>query len=237
MTLFIDTFPVLEVFGNLHMVESLQIAKKALYGLSGIYGVVHIPTGTSYIGSSFDLGGRIMDHIQNNSSNLHLQSAIVKYGLSHFAFVILENCIPSDLLKREQHFLDILFSLPANLRYNFARFAEASFKGLTHTPESKALISTSMTGNSHSDDTRAKMSEAHKGLKSGENNPMYGKSGELSPVSIQVYVYSINNVLIGTFSSQVACAKWLGVSSITVSRYIRSGKNFQGKYLLTSFPI
>src|SRR4051812_36442419 len=111
MTLFIDTFPVLEVFGNLHMVESLQIAKKALYGLSGIYGVVHIPTGTSYIGSSFDLGGRIMDHIQNNSSNLHLQSAMDKYGLSHFAFVILENCIPSDRLKREQHFLDILFSL------------------------------------------------------------------------------------------------------------------------------
>jgi group I intron endonuclease len=91
-----------------------------------------------------------MDHILNNSSNLHLQSAIVKYGLSHFAFVILEYCISSDMLKRspEQHFLDILFSLPANLRYNFARFAEASFKGLTHTPESKALISTSMTGNS-----------------------------------------------------------------------------------------
>jgi group I intron endonuclease len=180
-----------------------------------------------------------MDHIQNNSSNLHLQSAIVKYGLSHFAFVILENCIPSDLLKREQHFLDILFSLPANLRYNFARFTEASFKGLTHTPESKALISASMTGKSHSDETRAKMSEGQTGEnnpmygRTGALNPMYGKSGELSPVSIQVYVYSIDNVLIGTFSSQVACAKWLGVSNITVSRYIRSGKIFQGKYLLT----
>src|SRR5947199_9726578 len=87
MTLFIDTFPVLEVFGNLDMVESLQIAKKALYGLSGIYGFVHIPTGTSYIGSTVDLGERIMDHILNNSSNLHLpwESAIVKYGLSHLS--------------------------------------------------------------------------------------------------------------------------------------------------------
>src|SRR5436305_11752547 len=109
MTIFIETFPVLFSFDNLDMLESIKIAKKALYGLSGIYGVVHIPTGTSYIGSTFDLGGRIMDHIQNNSSNLHLQSAIVKYGLSHFAFVILEYCISSDLLKREQHFLDILF--------------------------------------------------------------------------------------------------------------------------------
>src|SRR5436305_1677892 len=119
MTLFIETFPVLVAFDNLDQLESLQIAKKGLYGLSGIYGFVHIPTGTSYIGSSVYLGERIMDHILNNSSNLHLQSAIVKYRLSHFAFVILEYCISSDMLKREQHYLDILFSLPANLRYNF----------------------------------------------------------------------------------------------------------------------
>jgi hypothetical protein len=74
MTIFIETFPVLVAFDNLDQLESLQIAKKALDGLSGIYGFVHIPTGTSYIGSSVDLGGRIMDHIQNNSSNLHLQN-------------------------------------------------------------------------------------------------------------------------------------------------------------------
>jgi group I intron endonuclease len=149
MTLFIDTFPVLVAFDNLDMLESLQIAKKALYGLSGIYGFVHIPTGTSYIGSSMDLCERIMDHILNNSSNLHLQSAIVKYGLSHFAFVILEYCIPSDLLKREQHFLDLLFSLVKELRYNFARFAKSPFKGLTHTPESRAKISDSKSGANH----------------------------------------------------------------------------------------
>jgi translation initiation factor RLI1 len=41
MTLFIDTFPVLVAFENLDMLENLQTAKKALYGLSGIYGVVH----------------------------------------------------------------------------------------------------------------------------------------------------------------------------------------------------
>ena len=75
MTIFIETFPVLVAFDNLDMLESLQIAKKALYGLSGIYGFVHIPTGTSYIGSSIDLGVRIMDHINNHSSNIYLQNA------------------------------------------------------------------------------------------------------------------------------------------------------------------
>ena len=40
---------------------------------------------------------------------------------------------------------------------------------------------------------------------------MYGKGGELSPVSIQVNVYSIDKVLVHSFSSQVAVAKWFGI--------------------------
>jgi len=55
-----------------------------------------------------------MDHILGHSSNLHLQYAIAKYGLSSFAFVILQYCNSSDLLKLEQYFL--LFSLVKELR-------------------------------------------------------------------------------------------------------------------------
>jgi group I intron endonuclease len=79
--------------------------------------------------------------------------------------------------------------------------------GKIHTPESKAQMSDSksgannpMFGKTHSDDTRAKISKAM----SGANHPMYGKSGELSPLSIQVNVYSLDNVLVRSFSSQVA---------------------------------
>ena len=60
-----------------------------------------------------------MDHIKGNSSNPHLHNALLKYGLSHYAFVILEYCLSSDLLKREQHFLDLLDTLPKELCYNF----------------------------------------------------------------------------------------------------------------------
>src|SRR4051812_42707593 len=123
MSHFIETFFVLAAFDNLDMLENLQIAKKALNGHSGIYAFVHIETGASYIGSSIDLGGRIMDHI-NNSTNPRLHNAILKYGLSSFAFVILQYCKSSDLLKREQYFLGILFSLAKELRYNIAIFAE-----------------------------------------------------------------------------------------------------------------
>jgi len=58
MLSFIDSFPVLEMFGNLHMVENIQLAKGVLNGHSGIYAFVHIETGTSYIGSSIDLASR-----------------------------------------------------------------------------------------------------------------------------------------------------------------------------------
>jgi group I intron endonuclease len=137
MLSFIDIFPVLEVFDNLHMLENLEGAKKAFDGLSGIYGFVHTPTGTSYIGSSVDLYGRIMDHINGYSSNKHLQYAIAKYGLSSFVFVIFQYCKSSDLLKLEQYFLDILFSLPANLRYNFNPTANSRL-GATHSEDTRA---------------------------------------------------------------------------------------------------
>jgi len=109
MLSFIDIFSVLEVFDNLHMLENQQLAKDALKGDSGIYAFVHIVTGTCYIGSSIYLADRIMDHINGNSSNQHLQYAIAKYGLSSFAFVILQYCIPSDLLEQELLFFKEIF--------------------------------------------------------------------------------------------------------------------------------
>jgi group I intron endonuclease len=159
-----------------------------------------------------------MDHILNNSSNFHLQSAIVKYGLSHFAFVILEYCLSSDLLKRspEQHYVDILFSLPAavylpNLRYNFARVAEAPFKGLTHTPESKAQMSDSKSGANNPMAPGGNLDippgfgkygiTPTNAFQSGANNPIFGKYGITPTHAMTIYVYSIDNVLVQTFSS------------------------------------
>jgi hypothetical protein len=91
--------------------------------------------------------------------------------------------------------------------------------GKTHTQETRVKISASMTGKTHSEETRAKMSDANKGA----NNP----------ISIQVNVVSaVNNQLEHSFSSQVACGKWLGVSEGTVRNYIKSGKVFRKQYLI-----
>jgi len=69
--------------------------------------------------------------------------------------------------------------------------------GRTHSPESKALISNS---------------------KSGDNHPMFGK---VAANAMTINVYSLDNVLVRSFISQVAAAEWLGVSNFTVHNIIK----------------
>jgi len=49
--------------------------------------------------------------------------------------------------------------------------------------------------------------------------------------AMTINVYSIDNVLVRTFSSQVAVAKWLGVSQSTVSLHIKSGGVWKNLYI------
>jgi len=104
----------------------------------------------------------------------------------------------ANLLDLEQKHLDWLFSLPAELRYNFNPIAGSSL-GYKHTEDTRAQMSKSqqlvdrsgennpmygrtgenhpMYGKSHSDETRAQISKSQQLVdRSGENHPMYGKS-------------------------------------------------------------
>ena len=99
-----------------------------------------------------------------------------------------------------------------------------------------------MTGKTHTPETVSKMSDSQQLVdRSGAINPMYGRNGALNPMfgkvapnAITVSVYSLDGTLVNSFSSRVAAAKWLGVSDRSVLNYIRSGKVFNGLYLLTS---
>lgn len=156
-----------------------------------------------------------------------------------FIFFVVEFCEPSQLLKCEQYYLDRLFSLPTNFRYNLARVAEASFTGLRHTQETRQLMQESqsgaknhMYGKKHSEESRQLISVA----KLGENNPMFGKVGPRLGVpaynAITISVYSTSGSLIQTFDSQAAAAKWLNCSRSTVQNYLRTGKCFKGLYYI-----
>lgn len=269
--------PWILTFQNLHLTESIKAVKVALKGRAGIYAIVCVVTGAIYVGSSIYLYQRFTDHIIEGVTNSHLQSAISNYGLQYFSFHVIEFIQDvSQLLVREQYYLDILFStLPATLIYNYLQTAGSSF-GFRHSEETKAKLSkaakgnTNALGNKHSEETKAKMSDANSGEnnpifgkphsekskakisaalklidRSGVNHPIYGRTGEQSPRygvtptnAVTVYLYStLDNSLVTTFSSQDAAAKAFSVHRATISNYIRSGKIFQGKYILRNTPL
>jgi len=94
----INDLPVILEFKNLHLTESLKSAKESLNGASGIYCLANQETGSMYIGSSVNLYGRLYDHVMNYGSNLHLQRALLKFGLAALTFKILEQCTKDSLL-------------------------------------------------------------------------------------------------------------------------------------------
>lgn len=65
-----------------------------------------------YIGSSINLGPRLLDYMQpaylDSRASSPVIRAIVKYGYSKFCFIILETCLLELVLEREQFWLIFL---------------------------------------------------------------------------------------------------------------------------------
>lgn len=117
------------------------------------------------------------------------------------------------------------------------------FFGLSPTEEVKALLSDAnkgeknpmfgrtgesnpFYGQTHSVEFKAKIS--------GANNVMYGKTGDKSPVSKKVLVYSNLNptILEHEFGSYTEAASHFNTSAMSINRYIKSGKLFQKQWIL-----
>jgi hypothetical protein len=82
-----NTIPIkpLKTYSDL---SNINLLKKDLSNLGGVYGLIHIKSSKQYIGSSSNLYSRIMDHIKGRKSNLKLQRSIKKYGLKSFNLII-----------------------------------------------------------------------------------------------------------------------------------------------------
>ena len=74
----------------MHLTEYLKAAKEALSGAAGVYAIICNVTGAIYIGSSINIGNRLVDHLVENNTNVHLQNAINCYGIENFVFVVVE---------------------------------------------------------------------------------------------------------------------------------------------------
>jgi group I intron endonuclease len=265
---------------------------------AGVYLWTHKESGKKYVGSSVHLTNRLSKyyskkHLEKNKS--YINNAILLHGYSSFSLSILENINITNfsknkarniILEREQYYIDSL--LP---EYNILKIAGSSlgalhteqtktkisealkgenhpFFGKTHTEETLAKMSgenNHFHGKSHTPEAKAKMSVA----KTGENHPMYGRTGEDSPrfgkihsaeslkrmseaklgilkteehkakisksmcKKVFVYTSTTPTVLSYEIESYSEAAKHFCCSVMTISKYVKSGKIFQEKWILT----
>jgi hypothetical protein len=105
-----NNLPKVLEFTDLHLTENLKAIKETPSSsksvgdeplpFGGVYAIICYVTGAMYIGSSIDIGNRLVDHLVTNNTNGHLQSALNSYGLKNFTFCVVEFCDLEVLLQR-----------------------------------------------------------------------------------------------------------------------------------------
>jgi|SRR6266571_50468 len=142
---------------------------------SGIYRIIHIASGKSYIGSALNLRKRRNKHFQDLRRNVHhsptLQRAWNKYGEASFTFEILELVLLPELLTaREQYYFSKL--RPFGSRgYNIARIAGSTLgmpahnRGVKASPLAIERRKRAMLDYKPSEETKRKQAESRRGKK------------------------------------------------------------------------
>jgi group I intron endonuclease len=118
----------------------------------GIYRILNLANGKSYVGSSVNIEQRWKLHRVSLHRGIHhsryLQHSFKKYGETAFEFEVLITCDPDYLLFYEQQFLDQL-----QPEYNTYKIAGSS-KGATWSLDTRLKVSLSRKGKKKSDSHR-----------------------------------------------------------------------------------
>jgi group I intron endonuclease len=141
---------------------------------AGVYLIRNLWNGKIYIGSSQDVEERWKQHTSKLNRGTHpsrkLLNAWRKYGPSGFEFRIIELCNESQLLEREQYWIDTTLAFP--LGYNSRPKAESclGYKRGSPTAEHRRKNAEAHTGSNNpnwnkprSEETKHRIAKAQKG--------------------------------------------------------------------------
>jgi group I intron endonuclease len=160
--------------------------------------------------------------------------SILKYGYSKFSLDILEYCVPSLCLSREQYYLDIL-----KPEYNILKIA-GSNKGSKKSEATKIKISIAQKGElnhfygkTHTDETKKKIQLSLKAIIRVNNIPRTVTIETKLKMSLRckgvpVRVFNESNNLIKEFSTITSVAKHFGISIRTIGYYLNKNKSYKG---------
>lgn len=205
--------------------------------LSGIYLILNKITLDYYIGSAAT--GRFHARLSNHLFNFHgskvVKNAVKKYGVSCFAFIILE--LFTEIVNKENNkqLLDLedfyLKSLLPN--YNILTEAGSSF-GYKHSEitrlkmknnyseERREIIGNLNRGKSLSSDTIDLMKQAAL----NRTKPIFSEQSikNMQKKSLALRVYNLDYTVYGEFPSIVEAAKSLGCDQKTITRALKTPK-------------
>jgi group I intron endonuclease len=115
----------------------------------GVYKICNVVSGKIYVGSAVNVKKRLANHLkllqQGQHHNRHLQSSFNKYGEGAFFFVASFYCARDEIIRYEQILIDKL-----------------------HPEYNVCLVAGSSLGTKHSEETKRRLSEMHKGTKLSE---------------------------------------------------------------------
>lgn len=130
----------------------------------GVYMIVNKVDGKFYVGSSKDIQQRVWSHIsafkKGKHANKHMQNAWNLHGEHSFEFEVIEYVAEQRaIVEREQFYIDTL--LP---QYNFLK--TAGYNADRRMPEeSIAEMRKRLTGLKHTQETKNKIGDGHRGRK------------------------------------------------------------------------
>ena len=142
-------------------------------GNSGIYQIRNLIDDKIYVGRASFLDKRKWEHYRtlryNKHSNIYLQNAYNKYGVSFFVFEILEECNKDMLISREHHWCKKLNCNNPKIGYNLA-ITHPTIGFYKHSDETKLKISNALKGKKRSEEAIRRMRATKIGCKLSENH-------------------------------------------------------------------
>lgn len=143
-----------------------------------------------------------------------IYKALLKYGYAGFRLEILEYCSPEVLLQREQFYFDLF-----NPEFNILKVAGSPL-GYRHSEAAKKLISISSKDRKVSESTRELKREALLGKFFEKERIDKMRLSNTLRKSVIVTNRDTRDIL--EFSSMIEAGKYLGISRVSVNKYLLS---------------
>ena len=207
-------------------------------GLSGIYLILNKFTLDYYIGSASTgkLHARFNNHLFNLNGSKVVKNAVKKYGISSFAFMVLElfpEIVDKEnnkkLLDLEDFYLksllpnyNILTEAGSNFGYKHSEITRLKMKA-NYSEERRMAIGSLNRGKNLSLSTIELMRQAAL----NRTKPLYSSEAirNMKKKSKAILVYNFDYTVYGEFTSIVDAAKSLGCDKKTIIRALKNPKN------------